>query len=1176
MATKDDFFNNTATTGTLVIPVTGTSSVAGVTEKAGDRDWFKVTLTAGKHYVFAFDEPNRPGSLIIHNAAGQMLQADHFNEFMYGTSVSFFTPKKSGIYYVDASSGFSHTHPNNYTVFASEKKSDDYGDFINTAHQISLIPDQTISIKGQIETKYDQDWFKVSLLAGKTYYFSHNENDKLLSPHFNLYAKSGNNIYLESDWYHTNSAFYTVSHSDTYYLKVTDFWGHDTGAYQFNIGPSPDDYPDHASNLKPVVIGNVATISRHEDFSGDHDWIPVQLTAGKSYVTQGSMTIDLRNAQGQLIPHGENKGSNVTFSVPDSGLYYLDVSGYLRLTNPISIKITTYRDDYADNVDSNGYLRSPNLQGVSIRGAIEVVGDHDWIKVPLVAGSPYLFVVNPTGTQTTSEFPTLHLYDATGKLIPTHTGQAISFTAPSSGDYYLDVAGVVKENSYPLATDLATDAQYKGTYAVSAGQLNDDYGNTIATAGKLNLSSIEQMPSHLTGHIEADADHDWVAVNLLAHKTYRFTLNDIASKSDTFGLALHDAKGTLINKGTGDGGESGSTATYTPTHSGTYYLDISAAKATVTGYYTVQIQNIKDDYPDHISDITPLKPGVAVEGQDNFTGDHDWLPFQVEVGKTYHIFLDVIETYELDDDPNMNPPPSVGTFIIHDADGVVIPNGNAVFKEGAHYFQFTAPKSGLFYADIALESYEFSDRDSPTFFELTIDTHRDDYTADTSTLGKLALSANRLHTVTGSWENIGPTTATDADWFKVSLQAGQHYTFALNIHNTLGYANNLSVFDASGKTINSVTTSDNSVSFVATSTGSYYLSVNNHLKDTQYEGAVHYTLSGQQGVAMGSAGIDILTGGSNADLLYGRNGDDTFNGRAGDDILNGGAGKDIMRGGYGNDSYYVDNPSDIIKETSSITTEIDTIYSTSSYRLPANVENLVLQRTEGKDIFGIGNNLNNTLTAQSYVKQTLRGGQGNDTLISQGNLVTAFGDAGNDSFIGSGHFIGGNGKDNYNLNGKYDSTITIAKNDSVPTDFDVIQHFSLLTTYPDRSKYSHIVGDTLDLTSINITADVASTNGKNSGLLHSHHINQGLISFDNLDTYKTPLEITANQISDAIKYLQINITKLGDTVAFVANSDTYVFQNDNVNDTLVRLTGITASGLNNTYDPYDNYSIGLR
>lgn len=1168
MATKDDFSNNTATTGTLVIPATGTSSVAGVIEKAGDHDWFKVTLTAGKHYVFAFDEFRLgSGSLIIHDAAGQALQADHFNEFMYGTSVSFFTPKKSAAYYIDASVKYAYLYPENYTVFASEKKSDDYGDSISTAHQINLIAEQAISIKGHIEPQYDQDWFKVTLLAGKPYYFNYTEADTSLHLGFDLYTKSGAHIYLEYDQYHDNSKFYTVSHSDTYYLKVTDFWGRKTGAYQFSIGPLPDDYPDHVSNLKPIVIDNVATISRHEDSAEDHDWIPVQLTAGKSYITQGSMSLDLRNAQGQLIPHGENKGSHFSFSASHSGLYYLDVSG----SRPIPFKITAYRDDYADNVDSTRHLRSPNLQGVSIRGAIDVVGDHDWIKVPLVADRPYLFVV--TGTKTTSEFPTLHLYNASGKLIPTHTGQAISFTAPSSGDYYLDVAGAVKENIYGLATD----APYKGTYAVTAGQINDDYGNTLATAGKLNLSGIEQMPSNLTGHIEADADHDWVAVHLLAHKTYRFALNEVASKLSTFGLALLDAKGILINTDTGDGGESGFTATYMPTHSGTYYLDISAVKATVTGYYTVQIQNIKDDYPGHISDIPLLKPGVEVTGYSHFSGDHDWLPFQVEAGKIYHIFLDVIDTYSLDDDPNMNPPPSVGVFIIRDANGVVIPNGNSVFKEGAHYFQFTAPKSGLFYADIELQSYD--DYYPATHFELTIDTHQDDYTADKSTLGKLTLSANMLQTVTGSWESIGPTTASDADWFKVSLQAGQHYIFTLNIHNTLGYTNNLSILDANGKAINSVMASDNSVSFIAANTGNYYLSVNNHLKDTQYDGAVHYTLSGQQGVAMGSAGIDILTGGSNADLLYGRNGDDTFNGRAGDDILNGGAGKDIMRGGYGNDSYYVDNPSDIIKETSSIATEIDTVYSTSSYRLPANVENLVLQRTEGKDIVGIGNDLNNTLTAQSYVKQTLRGGQGNDTLISKNSLVTAFGDAGNDSFTGSGHFIGGSGKDNYNLNGKYDSTITIAKGDSLPTGFDTIQHFSLLTIYPDRYDYDYIVGDTLDLTNTNIAANVASVNGKNIGLLHSHHIEQGLISFDNLDTYKTPLAITANQVSDVIKYLQTNITKLADTVAFVANDDTYVFQNDSVNDTLVRLTGITASGLNNTYDPYDAYnmnSIGLR
>ena len=66
---------------------------------------------------------------------------------------------------------------------------------------------------------------------------------------------------------------------------------------------------------------------------------------------------------------------------------------------------------------------------------------------------------------------------------------------------------------------------------------------------------------------------------------------------------------------------------------------------------------------------------------------------------------------------------------------------------------------------------------------------------------------------------------------------------------------------------------------------------------------------------------------------------------AGADVLNGGLGSDTLIGGLGNDTYTVDNVGDIVTETSTLATEIDTVNASVTYTLSANVENLTLTGT---------------------------------------------------------------------------------------------------------------------------------------------------------------------------------------------------------------------------------------
>ena len=198
---------------------------------------------------------------------------------------------------------------------------------------------------------------------------------------------------------------------------------------------------------------------------------------------------------------------------------------------------------------------------------------------------------------------------------------------------------------------------------------------------------------------------------------------------------------------------------------------------------------------------------------------------------------------------------------------------------------------------------------------------------------------------------------------------------------------------------------------------------------------------------------------------------------------------------------------------------------------------------------------------------TINGGAGNDVIYGQEGNDTIDGGAGDDLISGgTGRDVltGGTGTDTFVFNaGESRATVGGSNDNGTITGHDRITDFNT-------------AADILNLVGVPVagTTPVGGVNGTNSALtvsgapVRSHSITNGVITFDDNDSFSTALTLSSDaRVAAVVDYLQRNdLGAAGTTVAFVAGTRTFVYQQvgatqNPANDILVELTGTTITNL---------------
>jgi hypothetical protein len=581
-------------------------------------------------------------------------------------------------------------------------------------------------------------------------------------------------------------------------------------------GDSDDNSTDIEQSVDTKAILSIDTeASSTIDFGGDKDWYKLTLEAGVTYQfeldsddSKGNGLDDpwlvLRDNNGLFIIENGNEDdstndSAITFTADRDGTYFLSAEAYSSsMTGDYIIKAkeitTTISDDYSANTSTTGEL----VEGMSVSGDIESIGDKDWFKFVVESGNTY--TIDMVGAT---------LEDTYIGGLYTSNGVYISGTTDDDSG-----AGTNSKLIYEATsnTTLFLEAQAYGnnigTYNIylDVEEIVDDYAADRSTLGRVVLTDSE---GSLDGSIEREGDVDWIKVSMQDGAKYNITLSPNSDStlrlSDSVITGIYNSSGTLISGTYTDvyGANSAESLEFEATADGLYYLGIKGYGTNI-GDYTLSVEEeiITDDYSansDTTATISLSNHSGSLSGDIEVSNDEDWFKVVLTEGYEYEITMSAT---------TLNDPYLAG---IYDSNSNLIPYTTSYADDsGDATVVFRPAQSGTYF--VSARDYGSANGTYTISVEGSV---IDDYSADRYTAGEVYVDSS----ATGSIE-----VATDIDWFATRLSAGDTYTISLD-----GFSGRdiKGVYNQNGSLVSgSLATgaTDTEIEFTATYDGVYYVS----------------------------------------------------------------------------------------------------------------------------------------------------------------------------------------------------------------------------------------------------------------------------------------------------------------------------------------------------------------
>jgi Ca2+-binding RTX toxin-like protein len=987
----DDYSADTLTTGSLAVG----GLVMGAIETSGDVDWFQITLTAGVGYQIDLEgAPTTQGTLSdpyfqgLYDSTGTLISGTADNDSGVGFNARvLFSPSVSGIYYLAAAG----TGLGTYRLSATEVMDpNDLPDETATTGSVAVGDTAT----GTLGLPNDVDWFQATLTRGATYRIdlkgtSSDVQWTLRDPRLaglydstgTLLANTGDN---DSGTGTDASVVFTPLASGTYYLAAGGNAG-SFGTYQLSLAQI-DDYAAASSTSGSVAVNSFATGDLESP--GDTDWFQVTLSAGVeyqidlegSYTDRGTLpdpnflgvydstgTPIADTANDDIDTDAGNYNSQVVFTPSVSGTYYLAAGGYATDVGTYRLSVTGHADDFPADTSTTGSIAA----GGTATGVIETANDVDWFQATLAADAGvtgYRIDLEgaPTGPGTLADPYFYGIYDSTGTPIPDTAddnsgvnGNARLVFAPSAaGTYYLAAGGA---GSTVGTYRLSMVALWSATGTAGDDTLNGD----VVHAGSYDTLSGLDGNDVLNGLAGDDTllggnGHDWLDggadVDTLTggggNDTYGVdNIGDVVVENAGQGTDLvqswvnHTLDANLENLqllGTGPlNGAGNGLANILYASGGNNVLDGDAGTDTASYQYGATAS---------VTASLAVTTAQATGG----SGSDTLLSIENLIGSTYNDVLtgnaaanrlnggagaDTLAGGDGDD-----------TYLVDDAGDSVVENSG----EGTDIVQSAV--SHTLAANV-------------------------ENLALTGTAALNGTGNTLANTLQGNGAANRLTGGAGADTLKGG--GGNDTLYGGTGADTLN-----------GGTGNDTYGVDNLGDSVVESAGQGIDIVQSAVSHTLAANVENLTLTGTAALnGTGNALNNTLQGNGATNVLNGGAGADTLKSWGGNDTLYGGTGADTLIGGTGNDTYGVDNAGDSVVENAG--TGIDTVQSSVSYTLAANVENLRLLGTA--NLNGTGNGLANVLNGGAGAN-TLKGGGGNDTLKGGAGADTLNGGTGNDTY----------------------------------------------------------------------------------------------------------------------------------------------------------------------------------